>query len=94
MFVVLRDVLLFEEICHYFIMIIPLRLNATNYSFFKLSFRLLYTLQVVIAAGITKYTQVLITWRCIAVDNKSRDLVVPPPVITLYLLLPRSAALS
>lgn len=77
MFVVLRDVLLFKEICHYFTTIIPLRLNATNYSFFKLSFHLLCTLQVVIAAGVTKYTQVLITWRCIAVDNKSRDLVVP-----------------
>ncbi len=76
MFAVLRHALLFEKSCHHCATTAPLRLDATNYSF-KLSFRLLCTLQVVIVAEITKHTQVPIPWRCIVVDNTSRGLVVP-----------------
>lgn len=75
MFAILRDALLFQEICHHFTAATPLRLNAINNSFFELSFFLLYTLHLVIMAEITKHTQVRTTWRCITVDNTSRRLV-------------------
>jgi len=77
MFAVLLDALLFDEVCHHLATTTPLRFNAANDSFLKLSFCLLCTLLFVTVAEITNHVQVQITWRCISVGDTSRRLVAP-----------------
>jgi hypothetical protein len=77
MFAVLFDALLFNEVCHHLATTTPLRFNAANDSFLKLSSRPLCTLLFVTGAEITKHIQVQITWRCILVGDTWRRLVAP-----------------
>jgi len=62
MFAVLLDALLFDEDCHHLATTTPLRFNAANDSFLKLSSRPLCMLLFVTGAEIKKHIQVQITW--------------------------------